>query len=159
MRTLYIGIPICLVLAFVVASRLRWPGSEGDVPPVVAQQKAKWTAAQPPQYILTVNHSSVSGPSWFTLSKVKAGKLENVLCRRIETSGSITECAVSSSLFPITVEQVFASVEGAYRGKVQGIEVQYDARYGFPSAVHVDPVAERKGDEWSYEVEFSAVKE
>jgi hypothetical protein len=159
MRLRYLGIPICLVLAFVVASRLRWPGSEGDVPPIVAQQRAKWQAARPSQYILTVNHGSVAGPAWFTLSKLKGGTLENVLCRRYEANGSIIECAVSDSLYPITVDQVFAAVEGAYRGKVQGMDVQYDSRYGFPSAVHVDPVAERKGDEWNYAVEVSAVAE
>lgn len=159
MRVLYIGIPVCLVLAFVVATKLRWPGSEGDVPPQVAQQRAKWQSARPPQYILTVTHSTPAGPGWFTLSKVKDSKLENVLCRRYEKDGSIGECVVSSSLFPITIDQVFDGVEGAYRGKVQSIDVQYAARYGFPASVNVDPVAERKGDEWSYAVELSAAND
>jgi hypothetical protein len=120
----YIGIPICLVLTFVVTTRLRWPGSVGDVPQGLEQQRAHWAAQRPAQYILTITHTTAGVPTWFTLSKVNKGVVVNVLCRRYETSGSITECAVSNSLYPLTVEQVFEAVEMAYRNKFRGIEVQ-----------------------------------
>lgn len=145
----YMGIPICLVLAFVVAARLRWPGSEGDVPPQVAQQRAVWAAHAPAQYILNVDHSSGGrAPSWFTLSQVTRGKLDNVLCRLIDKGGSITECKVSNELNPLTVEQAFAAIEAAYRGKAAAVQVLYDAKAGFPVRIDVDPVATRNGDEW-----------
>ena len=155
----FIGIPICIVLTFVVTTRLRWPGSVGDVPQGLEQQRAQWTAHRPPQYILTVTHTSAGVPTWFTLSKVNKGVVQNVLCRRYENSGSIIECAVTNSLYPLTVEQVFEAVEMAYRNKYRGIEVQYDARYGYAAMIGFDPDQEKTGDEWGYEVELVEAKE
>lgn len=159
MRIRYLGIPICLVLTFVVASRLRWPGSVGDAPLELQQQRAKWSAHRPQQYILTVTHTTADVPTWFTLSKVNKGVVENVLCRRYESGGSISECAVTNALFPVTVEQVFEAEELAYRNKYRGIEVQYDAQYGYAAMIHFDPDKEKTGDEWGYEVELAESKE
>jgi len=151
-----VAIPVCLVLTFIVAGRLRWPGSVGDTPPSVAAQQAIWAARQPARYILTVTHTSGTAPRWFTLSQVTQGKVGNVLCRRYERDDSIVECAVSEALYPITVEQVFAAIEMAYRSKFRGIDIQYDAQTGFPATLRFDPSPEKTGDEWGYDVELIA---
>jgi hypothetical protein len=128
MRTRYIvAIPVCLVLTWLITNWLRWPGSVGDVPQTVADQRAQWAAHQPPQYILTVTHNSGAAPNWFTLSLVKGGKVDNVLCRQYKRDDSIVECPVSEALYPITIEQVFAAIETGYRSKIRGIDVQYQA--------------------------------
>lgn len=159
MRLRYLAIPVCVVLTLYVATRLRWPGSEGDVPPLVAQQRAAWTAHRPQQYILTVDHTSASSATWFTLSKVNRSALENVLCRRNEANGDITECKVSESLYPLTVEQLFDVIETGYRSKFHVVDVQYDPRLGFPASVRFDPREDRSGDEWGYAAELSEVKD
>ncbi len=153
-RLRYIGIPICMVLAVVVASRLHWPGSEGDIPQALGQQRAKWVARNTAQYILTVNHTSATNPTWFTLSKIAGGAVENVLCRRYDLGGSISECAVTDSLYPLTVEQLFEALEAAYRRKYNAVEVEYDAQSGFPAIARFDPVKDKMGDEWGYTVEL-----
>jgi hypothetical protein len=155
MRARYVvAIPVCLVLTWLIAVGLRWPGSVGDVPQTVTLQRARWDARQPEQYILTVTHSSGVAPNWFTLSQVTRGKVGNVLCRQYKREDSIVECAVSEALFPITVEQVFAAIETGYRGKIRSIDVQYDAQTGYPTAVRFDPVLEKTGDEWGYDIEL-----
>ena len=159
LRLRYVAIPVCAVLTFYVATRLRWPGSEGDVPAAVGQQRAAWQAHQPQQYILTVDHTSAASASWFTLSKVNKGKLENILCRRNEANGDITECKVSESLYPLTVEQLFDIVETGYRSKFHGVDVQYDARLGYPTSIRFDPREDRNGEEWGYAIELSELKD
>jgi hypothetical protein len=159
MRIRYFGVPICLVLTFVVASRLRWPGSVGDIPQALAQQRTMWDAHKPPQYILSVSHTSATAPTWFTLSSVAGGAVKNVLCRRYDRSGMVSECAVTNALYPLTAEQVFEAVETAYRSKYQGVEVQYDANYGYPASVRFDPQKEKIGDEWGYEAELGETKD
>lgn len=149
-----VAIPVCLALTFVVAGHLRWPGSVGDTPQSVAAQQAIWKARQPAGYILTVTHTSGDALRWFTLSEVTRGKVGNVLCRRYERNDSIAECAVSAELYPLTVEQVFAAIETAYRGKFRGIDVRYDPQTGFPATVRFDPSSEKTGDEWGYDVEL-----
>jgi hypothetical protein len=156
MRTRHIvAIPVCLVLTWLITNWLRWPGSVGDVPQTIADQRAQWAAHQPPQYILTVTHNSGAAPNWFTLSLVKAGKVDNVLCRQYKRDDSIVECPVSEALYPITIEQVFAAIETGYRSKIRDIDVQYDAQTGSPTVVHFDPATEKTGDEWGYDIELS----
>lgn len=150
-----IAIPICLGLTFMVTTRLRWPGTAGDLPVAVTQQEAQWAAKGPSRYILTVTHTAAGKPTWFTLSQVTRGKLDNVICRRYEKNDSISECGVTDALFPITIDQVFEAVKSAYRSKLRGIDVQYDPRTGHPTGIHFDPVSEKTGDEWGYEIELS----
>lgn len=150
-----IAIPICLGLTVMVTTGLRWPGTAGELPSVVTQQEAQWAAAGPARYILTVTHTAAGKASWFTLSQVTRGKLDNVICRRYEKNDSISECGVTDALFPITVDQVFEAVKSSYRSKLRGIDVQYDAHTGYPTAIHFDPMPEKTGDEWGYEIELS----
>lgn len=152
-----LAVPACLALTLLVAGHLRWPGSVGDVPPTVAAQQAQWAAHRPERYVLTVTHTSAAARSWFTLSQVTRGKVDNVLCRRYAGDDMIVECPVSDALYPVTVEQVFAALDTAYRGKFRGIDVKYDAQAGFPATLRFDPSPEKTGDEWGYDVEVLVV--
>ncbi len=51
-----------------------------------------------------------------------------------------------------TVERLFAVVEEAASGGADEIQVEYDAKYGFPSSISIDYIKEAMDDEISYHV-------
>ena len=107
------------------------------------RQFERWLDVRPSSYQLTVSRLCFCDPGvpWFS-------KVEGLVVRH--SSGGHYDDGRSTGPALRTVTQLFAEAERAARSDADNVEISFDARFGYPTRIHIDPWIRSADDELDY---------
>lgn len=117
------------------------------------EAQALWQREAPPRYRMTVRLACFCGPTSEAPVVIEIGG-GTAITRSVTGDGSPAAAAAPGG----AVEELFKVVQDAINTGAAVLDVEYNARYGYPSSIFVDPAHAEENDESSYLViEFVAM--
>jgi len=107
------------------------------------RQFERWLDARPSSYQLTVSRLCLCDPGVPWISKVEGLVV-------LYSSGGHQGDGRSTGPALRTVTQLFTEAERAARSDADEVEVAFDARFGYPTRIHIDPWRNSADDETEY---------
>jgi hypothetical protein len=113
--------------------------------------RRRWKASSPRTYRLVVSRECFCDAGTPFESKVESGRV-------IAASGGVRSFGRAVDPELRTVEMLFSEADRLIRSNAEDVQVVFDDRHGYPSAIEVDRWRDTIDDEWTWRAKLSVIK-